>query len=285
MTGNIGETKLDDPITEFGLALLASRDGYWEAVGSAIVIGPHLALTAKHVLDYCSRAFGDSYKLKLGRLDQSFGLVALQVRPGSTGVLWCIQKFWRSPHSDLAVIQLDPFSEAAKQHRWKLPKTRIAPPLIGARVSCFGYLGGEVSASIDGDLMSVRYDCAPRTAVGTVVDVHEERRDRGMLDFPCFLTSAPFGHGMSGGPMFVDGHLNGLVCQSGLDEPDGKKRAYGTTLWPVLGTVLELSVEHEPSAPITVYELARRGYIGVVDLDRVRVTDMGDGQQRFDYRY
>src|SRR5687768_4382469 len=90
MSANIGDTKLDDPITEFGLALLASREDHWEPVGSAIVIGPHLALTAKHIVDYCQRALGDHYKTKLGIKHQDFSIVALQVLPGGVGGLWCV---------------------------------------------------------------------------------------------------------------------------------------------------------------------------------------------------
>jgi hypothetical protein len=281
---SIGSTRLDDSITEFGLALLAGSGVDWQPVGTAIVVAPHLAVTAKHVVDHCWRTFGQEHKLKFGDLHGDFGLIAFQMLPTGKGCLWAVRKCWRSPHSDLAVLQLDAYSEPAKTYRWRRPKLRVCPPAVGAKISSFGYLGGTVSATEDDTTLAISYDCAPKTAVGTVLEIHHERRDLGMLTFPCFRTNAPFGHGMSGGPIFVDGELNGIVCQSGIQE-NGQMRAYGMTLWPILATTLEVSLEHKPIAPITVYDLARRGYLNVSDLGGIEMAYSPDGTQTITYRY
>ncbi len=278
----IQETGLDGVITEFGLALIAQRGEEWRPVGTAVLIAPHLALTAKHVVDECWRLFGDERKLKFGDLHGEFSLLAQQVLSDRQGVLWVIRRLWCSPHTDLAVLQLQPFSDLANDYRWRSPQLHIQAPTEGAEVWCFGYRGGEAIATTDSHRTSVHWTTSPSTAVGTVVEVHQQRRDLGMLNFPCFRTSAPFTHGMSGGPIFVNGLLSGIICASGLEGSDGERRAYGATLWPILATELELDFQGEPpGSSYTVHKLAKRGFIRVVDLDTVLVSEYENGKQLF----
>src|SRR5262249_25696582 len=164
---------------------------------------PHLAITAKHVVDDCWRYFGEDRKLKFGELHGDFGLLAVQVLPDKRGALWAVRKLWCSPHTDIAILQLQPYSEPARSYRWCCPILRVLPPPEGAEVRCFGYRGGRANAVTTGDVTSVEWTSSPSTAGGYVVEVHHQHRDPGMLRFPCFQMNAPVTHGMSGGPIFV----------------------------------------------------------------------------------
>ena len=94
-TSGIHQTGVDGVITEFGFGLLAQRGDECYPVGTAVLLAPHLALTARHVVDELWRYFGDEYKLKFGKLDGSFVLFGLQVLPDKSG--------WFGNYGDLLI--------------------------------------------------------------------------------------------------------------------------------------------------------------------------------------
>lgn len=272
-------TPLDDTISEFALGLIAQRIDDWHPSGTAIVIAPHLALTAKHIVDDYWRHFGEDRKLKFGDLHGEFGFLAQQVLPGGIGSLWAVRKLWLSSHSDLAILFLEPYSEVARTYKWRCPMLQLRPPAVGDKVECFGYRGGKAIETVDSKQISVEWTCNPSTAVGKVIQVFHDQRDRGMLNFPCFSTNAPFTHGMSGGPIIVNGLLSGIICASGPEDEDGHKITYGASLWPLLAMSLELDVAEYPTrSEFTVLELVKRGFIRSVDLDCIRVTSLDDNR-------
>lgn len=275
----IQESGLDGVITEVALGLIALRSGQWYPSGTAVVIAPHLAVTARHVVDDYWRKFDQNWKLGIGRSDADFGLLAQQVLLGRQGVLWAVRRLWRSEHSDLAVLQLSPYSELAAKYRWRCPILQLLPPPIGAQIQAFGYRGGNATEVLDdAHTTKVEWRTSPSTAVGAVVEVHDERRDLGMLNFPCFRTNAPFAHGMSGGPVFHAGRLAGIVCSSGLEGEDGHKMTYCTTLWPLLALKLQLDFDgHPPGSWYSVLNLVDRGF--VCASDRARIVTCPDGQE------
>lgn len=79
------------------------------------------------------------------------------------------------------------------------------------------------------------------TSVGTVVEIHDERRDNFSITWPCFRVNARFDGGMSGGPVFNEaGELCGLVCACmPPGEPGGDHVSYVTSLWPMLAIELD----------------------------------------------
>lgn len=242
MKPEIQETGLDGVITQVALALVAQRPDDWYPSGTAVIIAPHLAITARHVVDEFWRYFDQNWRLKINDLQGDFGLLAFQVLEGQRGALWAIRRLWRSEHTDLAILQLEPFSDVAAAYRWRYPRLQLLPPAIGAEVWTFGYKGGTAAAIIDDaqTQTTVNWRSSPCTAVGTVNQVHDVYRDRGMMNFPCFCTNAPFDHGMSGGPIFHEGKLAGIICSGGLEADNGDKITYGTTLWPLLALKLQL---------------------------------------------
>lgn len=64
--------------------------------------------------------------------------------------------------------------------------------------------------------------------VGRVSDVREFRRDKGMMNFPCFQIDKPVDHGFSGGPVFWGERLCGIVSGGGFEED-----TWAATRWPL----------------------------------------------------
>jgi hypothetical protein len=88
---------------------------------------------------------------------------------------------------------------------------------------------------------------------------------------------------MSGGPVFNDaGEMCGLVC-SGIAPFDSEEghTSYVTTLWPSLGTVIELNrLGHPAGEAYPAIELARGTYMVVRNWERVTVEIGDDGSSR-----
>ncbi|RJX28582.1 MAG: serine protease [Desulfarculus sp.] len=257
------ETGLHSLITEFALPLTAVKDREYFPSGTAIVIGPFFAITAKHVFeDYWGR-----YHQKLldsGKFEGSFSVQAVQIVQGNQGLLWNVNRIWLSPFTDIAFIQLTPGSALAVQHKWRCPRINLLPPPPGSRIVGFGYHSSKIKIEEDSETVTVEWHDVPTTTVGQVIEIHETRRDERRLKFPCFRTNARFDGGMSGGPVFNDdGELCGLICSS-MSFPDdgGHHTSYATTLWPAMGTMIDMDrVGFEQGQEYPVLELAKLGHI------------------------
>jgi len=50
---------INSPVTEIGILLLSEKAGVYTSWGSGVIIGPGLAITARHVLDGLTRYYGE----------------------------------------------------------------------------------------------------------------------------------------------------------------------------------------------------------------------------------
>ncbi len=265
-------TGLNSPITEFALALAARRGDTFAPSGTAIVIAPYLALTAKHVIEDYWRRF-ETAPLVAACDDESgnpqtnnpgkFSILAYQVLGGGrTGQIWNVTKIVLSTFTDVAFLHLTHPIGGVRGYEWRGVKLRLDPPPVGARIVGFGYHSPRISVVVsDGSNSEIEWQDSPTTTAGEVLEIYRKRRDSSMLPFPCYRTSARFEHGMSGGPVFNDqGELCGLICAGGKTEND--YYSHVTTLWPSMGTVMDIDRKGFPSGQsYPVLELARDGYI------------------------
>jgi hypothetical protein len=107
----------------------------------------------------------------------------------------------------------------------------------------------------------------PFTTYATVTQVFEERRDSGLLDFPCFEIDGRIAGGMSGGPVFNErGSLCGINCSSlqGADA-DLSYTSWIASLWPALGTPVEF--EGPGLTCKGPYPLSELSTVGALTLD------------------
>jgi hypothetical protein len=260
------ETESPSPITEFGIALASKRDNYYWACGTAVIVAPHLAITATHnVQDHWEKNQGKWPEA--GDVTGGFSLFAFQVPEGGEACLWTVPRLWNSPHTDITFLKLIPGSVSAASYRWRQPKLNALPPDVGSRIAAFGYHSSKIEPGTP-----VQWHHKLSNSFGTVKDVYVERRDSVLRKYPCFSTDARFDGGMSGGPVFNEaGELCGLIC-SGIDAFDAQDQhtCYVSTLWPSLATFIDLDrVGHPTGVQYPAIELARDGQMVVRNWQRV----------------
>jgi hypothetical protein len=99
----------------------------------------------------------------------------------------------------------------------------LVPPPVGSHVVMLGYPKTDIAPI--GNLMNINLNYVLEE--GEVSDVCEHGRDRGMFNFPGFRINKIIDHGFSGGPVFWEDRLCGLVSGGTID--DG---TYAASLWP-----------------------------------------------------
>ena len=235
----------DAPISEMVLRLIV---GFYSdapvVLGTATILCRHLLVTARHVLT--DRA----------------------VLPSAHSV---------DPGSDLALLHV---SANPRRSNLESPLRRNAPvvnpfaPPLGDPVAAFGYRRSSAQASknSDGELNIVIND-EFMSSGGVVREIHEWRRDRVMLPFPCYRVGARFDAGMSGGPVFDEyGSLCGLVCANvDRSHERGEPISYVTTLWPLFTFLVDgdRCDNYPRGVRYPAIELARDGQIHVSDRARL----------------
>ena len=266
-------------VTEFALLLVASDGQVNQPIGSAVFVAAELVMTSKRALDEAWRRMGPEAEFA-GKDKESdrLGIMAVQYLGGGSAVaLWRASAIVRSPHTDAAFLSVRPANAVAESYSFvRLPVLHVLPPVMGDRVTGFGYSwtedasgSGELRGSAaksrlhipSGNAAMSRKTPGARTVSGTVTAVHAEYRDRAMFGFPCFEIDAYFGEGMSGGPLYNEaGQLCGLMCAS----QERQTLAHGATLWAAMAT----RIAHEGPGMVCkgsypVFEMANVGFLHI----------------------
>ena len=266
---------VNEPIQEIALRVIVELPG-WEfyGVGTAVLIGGHLAVTAKHVLEAVIRKFGAKSTPK-GVEVGGYSLRLYQVLRGPLYRIWNVFSAWISS-SDIAILHLglDATAGTDRDVQWRSPALRIFPPPSGQKVLAFGYRESRIDVSEDCDgVHHIKLDDVPTTSIGEVGQIFTERRDSSMLAFPCFEVIAQFAPGMSGGLVIdEEGVLCGLVCASCVfSDPHASPLSYAATLWPMLGTRVsaDRGDKYLRGVEYPMLDLAVDDLIHVVDLDKL----------------
>lgn len=267
----------DAGVSEVAFRLVV--DLYSEApvvVGTATILCRHLLVTASHI--FKSRLFADAYRSPDPTSSGShpnfdITISAVQVLSGPQYVVWDVISVIPHPGSDVALLHV---SSNPRRSDLEVPLRRNAPvvnpfaPHVGERVAAFGYRRGSARASrsSDGEL-NIVLDDEFMSSVGVVREIHEWRRDRAMLPFPCYRVGARFDAGMSGGPVFDEyGSLCGLVCANvGGSHETGEPISYVTTLWPLFTLMVDgdRGDDYPREVRYPAIELARDGQIHISD--------------------
>lgn len=255
------DTVMPSEITEIALLITSSMNGADRfSSGTAVIISPFLALTARHVLDdHWTRHEGVVMPLE-SRAAGAFSLELFQV-VGTSLHRWAVTRFWTTDAADFAVLRLEPLCAGAAAYAFKHLHIDLLPPKVGERITAFGYAGTEIDEVAPRKFLLRQY--AP-TSRGEVVEVHISGRDPLIMPFPCFRTNARFDGSMSGGPVFNSlGHLCGLVCSTYPPYESGDEHAsYVVLLWPAMGLPIDLNrVGHPQGVMYPMFDLVKDRFI------------------------
>jgi hypothetical protein len=268
----------DDIMREFTLALMSVADERWFASGTATIIGPRLAITAKHVVE--------DYEERFGRCSV---LAANVLEGGTVGALWYVSKCYSSPFTDIALLFLSPVkgSEKAQNYDWAVcPMMNLAPPQVGSGVWGFGYADSEIdhlsseNEEQSSPIIRIKWSDRPSITAGTVIEVYDERRDFIKMPFPGFQINARFDGGMSGGPVFNEnGELCGIIRSDyPLFEEGDRYASFVASLWPLMGLQLDIPIQgNESKDPYLLADLANAKYIRTLNLNKVAIERNKDG--------
>lgn len=195
------------------------RDGH-HTYGSAVMVGPGIALCAAHVLHE------NNFYNKLQRDDAT--LVAQAPLSDGGMLLWTVLRMALVPGSDLAVLSMTLTSSYPKDRQFMTASLTTRMPAIGEVLTVTG-----LSASGDGTnaiASQMRIELAPQCQLGAIIDRYPNGRDR-LMPGPCLAIECAVPGGTSGGPVFDSrGYLVGLLSAS----YDGAQISFVSHIWPAL---------------------------------------------------
>ena len=264
-----------DPIQEIALRVVVELPG-WQffAMGTAVLIAKHLAITAHHVLEAAIRKFGAKHSENMIDVD-GYSIRLYQVLPGRPIYrVWDVSEAWACP-SDIAILHLslDSSSESNETVEWKVPRLSALPPAPGEKVVAFGYRESKIEVTEQAGIHQLEFTDIGTISIGEVGQIFPDRRDASMLSFPCFEVFARFAPGMSGGLVIdEDGAVCGLVCAgTTLADPDAPPLSYAVTLWPMLRTLIsaDRGDRYPRGVNYPVIDLALDKTIHVVGLEQL----------------
>jgi S1-C subfamily serine protease len=147
------------------------------------------------------------------------------------------QAAWIDSFCDVALFRVDlrsvtdvPFEGLIK----RLP-LGIGEPAVGSTTVALGYTALQFGEDMG-------FDRELRASLGTIEEVHNDKRDSSLSTFPTFRTDGLYPSGMSGGPVLDErGRVIGVVSD-GMDNPmDPGVTAYGYAAQ--VGALMELAID------------------------------------------
>ena len=176
-------------MTEFAFQLVAdgpveSPDQFYIPAATATLIGPHLAITAKHVIEDYAKQF--NFGMEAKENVATCTMTALMfMADNKTGIALPVTNVSLCEKSDIAVLRLGNLPDPPPFTIWTVPEVTLFPPSAGDFVSGCGYYD-----AVAVDDKTIRREFA--TTRGSVLNIFPHGRDRVMLPFPCFsLDFAP----------------------------------------------------------------------------------------------
>jgi len=248
--------------------------------GSCFIAWPHMAITAKHVVEQLLKQDPGIASRRQAKYEYWLAQVIWEGNEHNY-VVWTIDSIGLSAHSDIAIIWLRPLDgNAGRYKKWKTVPLTFDPPPIGATVRAFGLHGVRFDGSrvnSDGKFEHIELKFDRSVSTGSVRQPYWAGRDRAMYNFPCFEVDAKFEHGMSGGLVITDdSHVCGIVCGSlpamSSDEPHV---SYVTMLCPMMAIPVDAKLvpEGDGVSRYHLQHLSEKGIFTPTGWERVLIRD------------
>jgi Trypsin-like peptidase domain len=260
--------ELYHPISSHIVPVFAFRGDKQVVGGTAVLIAPLLAFTAKHVIEHILHEFGSDL------LQTNTELDIYLIQP-MAGCIWYVSQTSAWIGSDICLLRLHPRNDLASRSNITRLSLTVDPPAANTEISAIGYPSSKLKINCnDSEYTDLMLDLQPTISTGRVSEVHREYRDSSMLPFPCFSVEAHFSSGMSGGAVFNEKRqLCGLVCNGGEGLLEGHSNA--VSIWPSMlittkfdqHTLVPASLES--CKEYNVLDLAKLGYLDFHGHDRI----------------
>ncbi|WP_376959426.1 serine protease [Azospirillum sp. A26] len=264
---------LDNHISQTGvLPLVHIKNGIIRPLGSCFSItSDGLYMTARHVIEEGFQLIGNERYVELDEKEQGvFGALFISSRnhPENPdhilgGVLEASHVFFGA-NLDIALIKLSlpVHVETGEMLSPPVHQLRLSFPGIGEPFFSLGYRAMDWSKGVETNsyIADHRYSATR----GQVEELHAGGRDKSMLPFPCFRTSARLDGGMSGGPIIDNfGRVFGVVCSSfGTSDDTDQHISYGSLIGPAMAMTLDVTdVQGGPVRKAFLWELVDGGAI------------------------
>jgi hypothetical protein len=190
--------------------------------GSAVLVGPGIAICATHVIQPHLEAI-----VKKRARTLCIGVA------GPQGQLWTIKHLTVLENSDVSILGLKGLSAVPVDGIYYQAHLTTRTPAIGEELSVLGFRTGEKAPVVEG--RGIHWGGALWQVRGRVVDRYQQGRDRVMLPGPCLMLDCASLGGMSGGPVFDQrGFLVGILA-TGIEAENGTAASYVSLLWSSLG--------------------------------------------------
>lgn len=236
--------------------------------GSATLVAPGVAATARHVFDDIVMAEGFT------------GALGLAPRPDGGITYWNVTSYNPIAKFDVVLMAVRPMTGWEHLRRIWRPAIHARVPELGERVSVIGYRDLGQSHS-DGALSLGLFE-----SVGRVTTVHNTGRDRVMLPNPCCEVDVAILGGMSGGPAFDEaGNLIGVASTS--VSGDGDRPGFISLIWPALVWPVDPvwpQNMHADRTTLKAMSASELRLADIIDADLVIRTETDGDQQQFELR-
>jgi len=189
--------------------------------------------------------------------------------------LWRVVSLCVSEITDLAILGIQQLTSSSRTHlQPEFPQLNLQLPSEGDRLTAYGYPASSAIRSTRFGKPTIEVESTVFRSTGEIVQMHQPRRDRVNLNFPCFQTNARFDGGMSGGGVFSNGNLIGIVC-NGMDDDHDDFVSHVTMLWPLMGL---LEIRYPFLKHMISFEYAvRQRIVNAVGWRHIRAFARGDG--------
>ena len=255
------------------LAIAAIHNNDIFASGSAVLVAPHLALTARHVTDdFAERYIGIAARSN----DRApYAIIARCFSAGVWRIFHVLQTF-NAAEIDLTALYVSLAPDEAPGFVWPRMTLDLLPPHRGSRVTSWGYVTPYANFE-DVKRGVIHWHTALARSTGTVSDIFPRRRDRAIVNYPAFHFDARVDASMSGGPIFDEtGRLVGINTRSLPAQAEGESHtSTAALLWPVPALPFAVRGEAYPDSTAVqcIEDLHRLGFLqlknpNVVQVDR-----------------